>query len=71
MPIQLEDNLFLKYVYNPDYLKSAPEYIPPYLSMIRSLKLTMSLRKMIPLMEHMIQTQERYSRNRQSSNALK
>jgi DNA-directed RNA polymerase specialized sigma24 family protein len=23
MPIQLEENLFLKYVYNPDYLKSA------------------------------------------------
>ena len=23
MPIQLEENLFLKYVYNPDYLKPA------------------------------------------------
>ena len=43
MPIQLEDNLFLKYVYNPDYLKSAQEYIPPYLSMIRSLKLKTKL----------------------------
>ena len=39
MPIQLEENLFLKYVYNPDYLKAAPEYIPPYLSMIRGMKL--------------------------------
>ena len=43
MPIQLEENLFLKYVYNPDYLKSAQEYIPPYLSMIRSLKLKTKL----------------------------
>ena len=43
MPIQLEENLFLKYVYNPDYLKSAPEYIPPYISMIKSLKLKTKL----------------------------
>ena len=43
MPIQLEEDLFLKYVYNPDYLKSAPEYIPPYLSMIRNLKLKTKL----------------------------
>jgi len=43
MSIQLEEDLFLKYVYNPDYLKSAPEYIPPYLSMIRNLKLKTKL----------------------------
>ena len=43
MPIQLEENLFLKYVYNPDYLKSAPDYIPPYISMIKSLKLQTKL----------------------------
>ena len=43
MPIQLEENLFLKYVYNPDYLKSAPDYIPPYISMIKSLKLKTKL----------------------------
>ena len=30
MPIQLEENKLVQYVYNPDYLKSAPEYIPPY-----------------------------------------
>ena len=39
MPIQLDEGRFLKYIYNPDYLKSAPEYIPRYLSMCRSLKL--------------------------------
>ena len=43
MPIQLEENLFLKYVYNPDYLKSALDYIPPYISMIKSLKLKTKL----------------------------
>ncbi len=39
MPIQIEENLFLKYVYNPDYLKTELDYIPPYISMIKSLKL--------------------------------
>ena len=43
MPIQLEENLFLKYVYNPDYLKSALDYIPPYISMIKNLKLKTKL----------------------------
>ncbi len=43
MPIQLEENLFLKYVYNPDYLKTALDYIPPYISMIKSLKLKTKL----------------------------
>lgn len=43
MHIQLEENLFLKYVYNPDYLKSATDYIPPYISMIKSLKLKTKL----------------------------
>ena len=43
MPIQLEENLFLKYVYNPDYLKTELDYIPPYISMIKSLKLNTRL----------------------------
>ena len=43
MPIQLEENLFLKYIYNPDYLKTALDYIPPYISMIKSLKLKTKL----------------------------
>ena len=43
MPIQLEENLFLKYVYNPDYLKTALDYIPPYISMIKSLMLKTKL----------------------------
>ena len=30
MPIQLEKDLFLQYRYNPDYLKSYPQYIPDY-----------------------------------------
>lgn len=39
MPIQLQEDRFLKYIYNPDYLKGAPDYIPPYLTMSRNLKL--------------------------------
>lgn len=39
MPIQLEENKLVQYVYNPDYLKSAPEYIPPYQTICRALKL--------------------------------
>lgn len=39
MPIQLEDNCFLQYIYNPDYLRGAPDYIPQYHSICRNLKL--------------------------------
>ena len=30
MPIQLEQDLFLQYRYNPDYLQGYPQYIPDY-----------------------------------------
>lgn len=39
MPIQLEENRFLQYIYNPDYLRGAPDYIPQYHSICRNLKL--------------------------------
>ena len=39
LPIQLEEERFLQYIYNPDYLKGAPEYIPPYHAICRSMKL--------------------------------
>ena len=39
MPIQLEEDLFLKYVYRPDYLKNDKDYIPNYAGMIRKLGL--------------------------------
>ncbi len=39
MPIQLEKDCFLQYIYNPDYLKGSQDYIPRYLSICRSMKL--------------------------------
>ncbi len=39
MPIQLEENRFLQYIYNPDYLRVAPDYIPRYYSICRTMKL--------------------------------
>ena len=40
MPVLLEKDRFVKYVYRPDYLKDAPEYIPSYNAMIRRLGLS-------------------------------
>jgi agmatine/peptidylarginine deiminase len=39
MPIQVDDNRFLQYRYNPDYLKNDQDYIPPYESIIQELNL--------------------------------
>jgi len=39
MPIQIDEGRFLQYIFNPDYLRGAPDYIPPYFSMCRNLKL--------------------------------
>lgn len=39
MPVQVEEEEFVKYVYLPDYLKEDPDYIPNYPGMIRKLGL--------------------------------
>ena len=39
MPIQLEEGRFTQYVYNPDYLRSDPDYIPRYGSISKKLGL--------------------------------
>lgn len=39
MPIQLEEDLFLQYQYNPDYLKRYHAWIPPYKTICKKLGL--------------------------------
>lgn len=39
MPIQLGLDRYLQYRYSPDYLKNAPDYIPPYETISRGLRL--------------------------------
>ena len=39
MPIQTAPDRFLLYRYAPDYLKDAPDYIPPYATIARGLRL--------------------------------
>ncbi|MBR5256836.1 MAG: agmatine deiminase family protein [Bacteroidales bacterium] len=39
MPIQLDEKRFLQYKYDPDYLKKAQDYIPPYETICRGLHL--------------------------------
>ena len=39
MPIQLDVDRFVQYRYAPDYLKDAPEYIPPYEMICQGLRL--------------------------------
>ena len=39
MPIQLEEDLFLQYQYNPDYLKRYQAWIPPYKTICQELGL--------------------------------
>ena len=39
MPIQLDEKRFLQYKYDPDYLKKAQDYIPPYETIYRGLHL--------------------------------
>lgn len=39
MPIQISPGRYLQYRYSPDYLKKDPEYIPPYETISRGLRL--------------------------------
>ena len=39
MPIQIDKDLFLQYRYAPDYLKNEQDYIPPYETICRGLRL--------------------------------
>ena len=39
MPVQLEEGIFLQYVYSPDYLKDCKEFIPDYPAICKELKL--------------------------------
>ena len=47
MPIQLEEGRFAQYVYNPDYLRSDPDYIPRYGSISKKLGLQCESTKLI------------------------
>ena len=39
MPLQLDEKCFIQYKYDPDYLKKAQDYIPPYETICRGLHL--------------------------------
>ena len=47
MPLQLDEIHFLQYRYDPDYLKNAPEYIPPYETICRGLHLKCKQTKLV------------------------
>ena len=47
MPLQLDENRFLQYRYAPDYLRDAPDYIPPYETICRGLHLKCKLTKLV------------------------